>query len=290
MSSKNNQGHTSALYIWNGLSMFWGTSFHTSPHSHNTLQLVFDIDKQFKLKDENSDWQHYSNAIIKAEHVHQLDSCGSIQLFIYLDQESELAKKLSQKYLKESSIVAIEDLDVTKLSSNFFKKLLVQSDCQSLLKGCQFILNRIIELEKPNDLDDRVKAAIHFITTSKDKQFKVSMVAEHVCLSESRLRHLFKQQVGQPIQNFILWMKVIDSLNLVLKGKPIGESALDSGFWDNSHMNRSYKELLGAAPGQLKAYEKELKIVACSEGNLHRLRTDVRDSYDTDNINQTISI
>ncbi|MEK6154004.1 helix-turn-helix domain-containing protein [Flavobacteriaceae bacterium 3-367] len=287
---KGNEGDTSALYVWNGFSLFWGTSFRTDPHLHNTLQLVFDIDRCFKLKDATSDWTAYPAAIIRDGHLHQLDSCGSIQLFIYLDRDSHYAKELGNRYLSRSGIAGLHHPKLSCLSTKFFKELLVKSDCETLLKGCQFILQTLLDSPPPKALDDRIKRAIAYIGNAPDKQFKVKAIADHICLSESRLRHLFKEQIGQPIQNFVLWMKVVDSLNLVLKGRPIGQTALDTGFWDSSHMNRSYKELLGVAPGKIKAFEKELKIVACGRGNLHLLRTEITTSWDPNQIKKTIEI
>lgn len=274
-----NDGNTSALYVWNGISMFWGTSFHTDPHLHNTLQLVFDIDKTFKLKDANTAWLPFKAAIIKAGHMHQLDSCGSIQLFIYLDADSEYAKALTGKYLQERSIVTLGDAVLRKLSNDFFKKLLVTSDCSSLLAGCKTIFEQLITLDTPEVVDQRIVQALDFISQSQNKQFKIRDVANHVCLSESRLRHLFKAQVGQPIQNFILWMKVVDSLNMVLQGKQVSQSAIDAGFWDGAHMTRSYKEVLGITPSKVKIFENDLKIVACGKGNFHTFRTEIASSW-----------
>ena len=287
---KGNAGDTSALYVWNGICMFWGTSFHTDPHSHNTLQLVFDIDKKLKLKDQNQDWTSYSAAIIGAGHIHQLDSCGSIQLFIYLDAESQHAQALTKKYLQRGGIADLANSGIRDLSTGFFKKLLVQSDCQVLLQGCQTILEHLIDLEKPAAIDERIVKAVDFISSATSRQFKVAEVAEHVCLSESRLRHLFKAQVGQPIQNFIMWMKVVDSLNMVLKGKELVQSAIDAGFWDGSHMNRSYRKLLGIPPGQVKTFEKDLKIVACGGDGLQKIRTELYDGLGKTAPHKTIEI
>ena len=100
-------------------------------------------------------------------------------------------------------------------------------------------------------------------------------------LSESRLRHLFKEQVGQPIQNFMLWMKVVNSLNLVLKGEQLTQVAHDSGFWDSSHMNRSYKELLGVAPGSIQQYVDDLKIISCNTSNFYSFRTKIFNNWDS---------
>jgi len=287
---KGNRGYTSALYIWNGLSVFWGASFHTNPHKHNTLQLVFDIEKDFLLKDNNTEWTSYSAAIIDAEHYHQLDSNESIQLFLYLDKESKYAKLLKQKYLQEKGISSLAQIRITRFKPNFFKQLLVQNNCDEMFLGCISILQKLLNFSKKEQLDERVEKAINFITKSTIKGFKVKKIALEVGLSESRLRHLFKEQVGQSIQNFIMWMRVIDSLNDVLKGKKLIETAYDYGFSDPSHMTKSFIEIIGVAPSKIKAYEKETKIITCSKTNYFLLNTEIIADWSSDEIIKKIEI
>ncbi|MEO1561491.1 MAG: hypothetical protein AAFS12_18380, partial [Cyanobacteria bacterium J06632_19] len=138
-----------------------------------------------------------------------------------MDKDSEYAQKLTEKYLKNKNISDLKDSDIGKISSEFFKKLLVASDCKKLFQGFLTIIEHLINFDKPLQHDERISKAILFLADTKSQQIKVKDVANHVCLSESRLRFLFKKQVGQPIQSFMLWIKVITSLNLVLKGEQI---------------------------------------------------------------------
>lgn len=270
---RGDRGDTSALYVWNGFSVFWGSSFSTSPHQHDTLQLTFDIDKSFLVKDEKSDWTSYSAAIIKASHPHQLNSNGSLQLFFYLDKDSDYTKKLTEKYLTGTNISEINTSKTRALRNDFFKSLITTQNCDQLFKKCHAILEELAEVDFPKKRDDRIERAIAFITKASDKNLRIKMVADHVCLSESRLRHIFKEQVGQPIQNFILWMKVVDSLSMVLKGKKLSDAAHSNGFWDVSHMNKSYKSLLGVNPGDIIKYEDSIKIVSCTSNSFFSIRT-----------------
>lgn len=271
---KGDIGSTSALYVWNGFSVFWGSSFSTSPHKHDTLQLTFDIEKNFLVKDEKSEWTPYAAAIIRASHPHQLDSNGSMQLFFYLDKDSEIAKKLTAKYLSETDIGVINTSTLRILSNDFFKTLLASKSCEELFIKCHAVLTELVNVEYPKKRDERIDEAIAFITKSSDKNLRIKAIANHVCLSESRLRHLFKEQVGQPIQNFILWMKVVDSLSMVLKGNKLSDAAYSNGFWDISHMNKSYKALIGVNPADIAKQEDNIKIVSCtSMKNFFSIRT-----------------
>ncbi len=285
---KGDKGYSSALYVWNGFSLFWGTSFNTSPHYHNTLQLVFDIDRSFLLKDKNSEWKEYSSAIINTGHIHQLNSNGSIQLFVYLDKDSLYAKQLVEKYLHTSGIDDLGSSAIGKLEKSFFKKLLLESDCTALFSGCHTILKHLIELAPTCRKDERVDRAIAYISRSHGRPFRIKDIADHVCLSESRLRHLFKEHTGQPLQSYILWMKVVSSLGMVLKGVQVDESAYASGFWDASHMSKSYKELLGVTPGSIKQYEDVIRIVPCGDKSLYTFKTGIFNSWDADSPGITI--
>lgn len=286
---KGNEGITSALYIWNGLTAFWGTSFHTDPHAHDTLQLVFDIDKTFRLKDQSTEWCNYSAAIIKTAHVHQMDSNDSIQLFLYLDANSEYAKKLSEKYLTDKNIADLSNSKITKVSTDFFKKLLVDTNCDKLFQGFLKIIEHLIDIEPTQKKDKRITQAIHFIENAEG-MLKVKEVANHVHLSESRLRFLFKREVGQSIQSFMLWMKVIHSVNPILKGEQLTQTAYKVGFWDASHMNRSYQELIGVAPSTIKKYEKELKVIACEKTNFYTFKTEILADWHSDKPYRTVEL
>lgn len=272
--NKGDIGATSSLFIWNGMSAFWGTSFNTSPHRHETLQLVFDIDKQFKVKDKHSNWSAYSSAIIRASHLHQLDSNDSIQLFIYLDEKSDYAIQLTKKYLTGCDISHLENSDVKNLNNSFFKRLLVNSNCDDLFKGFHTIIEHLIEFKAPAEKDQRIVDAIKFISTIREP-LPVKEVAKHVCLSESRLRFLFKQEVGQSIQSFMVWMKVINSLRMILKGEALSKTAYYAGFWDASHMSKSYKEILGVGPGELNKFQQDLRIILCDQSNFYTFKTEI---------------
>lgn len=287
---KGDIGHSSALYVWNGFSVFWGMSFNTSPHQHDTLQLVFDIERTFRLRDKDTEWREYSAAIIKDRHIHQLDSNNGIQLFLYLDKDSAYSKRLAAKYLSTQSISDLSRSDIRKLSNDFFKKLLIESHCESLFQGYVTILKHLIDPVAIVLQDERVEKAITFITQARGKQITPGDVAAHVHLSESRIRHLFKQHVGQPIQNFIVWMRTVDSLNLIVKGGKVEETAFATGFWDASHMNRTYKTLLGVTPGAIQQLDGKIRIVTCNHKNFYTMQTTILKDWNSSDAASVIEI
>ena len=71
-------------------------------------------------------------------------------------------------------------------------------------------------------------------------------------------------------------LKFLSLSTWVLIGQPLKQAALAAGFGDQSHMYRSYKELLGIAPSQINTYKSDLEIISCHKYGLHQLRTDIR--------------
>ena len=63
-------------------------------------------------------------------------------------------------------------------------------------------------------LDERIVKIRKYIQENIHKKFETSELCQLVFLSESRLLHLFKENVGIPIRNYILWMRVITSYSI----------------------------------------------------------------------------
>jgi len=75
-------------------------------------------------------------------------------------------------------------------------------------------------------------------------------------LSIIHLIRVFKEVFGIPIHSYILNKKVHKAKELLLLNIPIVEVALQSGFFDQSHLNRSFKRVFQITP---KQFQKNLK-------------------------------
>ena len=53
--------YTSAFYVWNGMSAVFYSSCLTPLHCHNTMQLILDIQKDFRFRLKNGRWSNYKS-------------------------------------------------------------------------------------------------------------------------------------------------------------------------------------------------------------------------------------
>ena len=264
MKRQNNVGKSSPLFVFNGMAMFIGSSLNTDPHKHDCLQLTIDLNGRFLMKGLDQEWVSYASSIVSSDYIHQLDSNGSQQLFIYLDKHTDYARLLKEKYLANEPIAKL-DLPNGTISPDDLAKMMVNQVCIDWHHQGLAILSMASGRQRKPKRDGRVEIAMNEITSMKFfPPDLISQLASRVCLSESRLRHVFKEHTGQSIKSFILWAKMTRSLDLIMKGEKIVDASRKSGFWDGAHFDKTMHKLLGVSPGAIENFSESFKMKACA--------------------------
>lgn len=83
-------------------------------------------------------------------------------------------------------------------------------------------------------------------------------LAQQVSLSPYHLARLFQRQVGIPPHKYLESVRVRHAERLLTSGTPIADTAYATGFSSQSHLNRTFKKLIGTTPG---VFVQQRKIV-----------------------------
>ncbi len=106
----------------------------------------------------------------------------------------------------------------------------------------------IKEVEK-NSLSAKIKNYL-------DKNFLEDIILEDISkefdITVVHLIRVFKKQFGLAIHSYIINKKVHKAKELLNSNLPIIEVALQSGFFDQSHLNRSFKRVFQITPKQFQ--------------------------------------
>jgi AraC-like DNA-binding protein len=103
--------------------------------------------------------------------------------------------------------------------------------------------------------------AIEIIRANPIGEHSHITLAQNANLSPSRFAHLFSEQMGIPIRNYLLWQRLLLALSQLRQGSSITTAAYASGFSDCAHLSRSFRRIFGATPTEIQA------ALACSSSN-----------------------
>ena len=99
----------------------------------------------------------------------------------------------------------------------------------------------------------KLRQVTDYINTYLANDISLNELASQVKLSQSHFSHLFRQSTGKSPYKFLLQQRVNRAQELLLKqDMAIADVAISVGFYDQSHLSRHMKKLLGVSPRQLR--------------------------------------
>lgn len=118
--------------------------------------------------------------------------------------------------------------------------------------------NYCTPIEKESVYDEKliVKNMQNYILENLEFSLSIDEVAKELGYNKSYLIRLFKKQIGLTPQSFIRNQRVDKAKSLIINSQVTNFSHLaqNVGFFDQSHLNRSFKKVYGKNP---KFYKKD---------------------------------
>jgi AraC-like DNA-binding protein len=209
--------------------------FETDFHSHPPVEIIYAENGTFSIFDSVKEYPHLHFAIIDSNKKHKLIACQSDLKIIMVENHGGLQEILNNMCIG--------------LSDGLYAQ---QGDFMS-----ESIVNDIIEtLYKTNTspkYDDRVLKAITLMNTHDMNYFSmIHELIDTVNLSESRLSHLFKQNVGISLKKYFVWSKIKKTVEEHLYTKEdLFSTLINNGFYDQPHFSNVFKAMLGITPSKV---------------------------------------
>jgi len=92
---------------------------------------------------------------------------------------------------------------------------------------------------------------VDFILSNLTEDLSLLAIAEEAHASPFHFARQFQRTVGLPPHQFVLQQRIQKSLNLIRSGKlPLGDIALESGFFDQAHFTHAFRKAIGVTPAQ----------------------------------------
>src|SRR3984893_3574630 len=116
------------------------------------------------------------------------------------------------------------------------------------------VLQRLNPAPLPDDdASGQLARAAEFIAENCTHPLRLEDVCKAAALSASHLIRAFKQRYGMTPHAYLINRRIQFSRAQLRRGHPIADVALDAGFADQAHLQRTFKRLVAATPGQYRS-------------------------------------
>lgn len=232
------------LLMWPNRTLFFGPLSHLGFHSLGSVAINTGLYRPFMMRTKNGDFKPYRTVIIPAGCEHEMMGFGNIVASLIIERNSvdyaNISKRASFQTPHLTNIVDPEWIEC-------FQKIYEEKPAKEDVNG---LLNQLLNTNSETEvsIDPRINNIIETIRTDDENSFSQEYLAATEGLSSSRFRHLFREQFNVPYRRYRIWRKVVTALNSFNKVDSLTNAAMEAGFTDSAHLNRCFRDTLGANP------------------------------------------
>jgi AraC-like DNA-binding protein len=236
-----------SAYFWGGHILYLGR-LDCAEHAHHALQLIMNRTGKFELRIDGSSIE-CGGAIIRPDCRHQLLTSSDTQVHLLIDRHNAVARAIAGKHLGKKNFKILTGALLKRLQGCIDVPANYLRSCEhahDVYKKLVSELGGFNEHEEEN-IDPRIKAVMDLLQEKLlCEKVTIKELTRRAGLSESRLMHLFTEQIGIPLRRYNLWLRIIAAERYVAQGKmSLTEAAHSAGFADSAHLCRTYKSMFG---------------------------------------------
>jgi AraC-like DNA-binding protein len=250
------QSTKAALYISPTRMLLASPNLVADAHQHAVMQFTCSLDgTPFSVWTENDGWQRTEGVLIDSNISHSVKDFSGWQVTACIIPDARKGKRIQDKVLKGAPIKYFESSDIAPVIEA------IQITRHQLLEtgaGFHALIDAVYDHLLQEDsflppLDARITSAIHSIRQNIHGNLSAAALAAEVHLSEHRFLHLFKEQIGAPLRQYILWQRIAVATEAFINGLSAKEAAYEAGFSDPAHFSRTFSQMFGAQPSSYAA-------------------------------------
>ena len=176
---------------------------------------------------------------------------GELLLYLY-DETCDAAELLNERYLKGREYAVLEPELCEKIRTLVKTQTLTGETDRLIIQELHLAARK--DTDAHGKYDDRITEVLDYIHASESLQVGsiIKELCSVACLSESRLSHLFRENMGISLAGYLTFVKVAKTYEYVLLGESITEAAIHAGFSSSAHFAAVNKKNFGISARELE--------------------------------------
>ncbi|MCZ8157910.1 MAG: helix-turn-helix transcriptional regulator [Leptospira sp.] len=213
-------------------------------HSHVTWTLCLRIMGDFQVNFKGKLYSVDQAAIIPPKFKHSIYAEDSLILFLFFEKHNKYFRNL----YGDNEIHLLKDEFLSRYQNDFLDPNSLSKD--RLKERFESLMEKFRPIEKQKiHMDEKILNVLQILDSwSKDSEPTLKQLSYKVLVSESRLSHLFSQEMGVPISSYKIWKKIKRLAVALQSGSNLTEASQHAGFYDSSHFNRVFTQFFGINP------------------------------------------
>jgi len=238
----------SAVYLWNSRLLFLRKAIESTEHAHHAIQICLGLEGSIPYRDPDGRLREDRAFAIDSECRHTILAPAARHAFLFIEPELKVAQQIRASRLSANPIGLLDFSQLEEASQVFHDCYDRPRTCAELGPVVERLLHTIaqspLEVRAP---DRRVQEVLAILAEAPTDRSPADLAAE-VGLSESRLQHLFNDEVGVPMRRYLLWRRLLQSIQRLSDSETLTNAAHEAGFADSAHFSRTFRQMFGITP------------------------------------------
>lgn len=238
-------------FLWPTEFVLFSDFLVAKPHAHGALQLSVGLDAMPRVQLDGA-WRHARGMLIDTDVRHGFRCDGCLTAIGWIEGESRIGQQLRERVLDGRPYAVLDENLSVRIADAIRPVLGANATCAEAHAHWRRALGELaVDIGPEPKLDRRIAAVLEHLRTTPSPPPSVSDLARIAFLSQSRLQHVFREQVGVPIRRYLLWHRYLTALSLLADGSPVTDAAYAAGFADGAHLTRTAVRMNGYPPTQM---------------------------------------
>lgn len=233
-------GWRGRIFLDAGLILYVGPGAGADAHAHNAVQLVWSADGPLEVTLAGQRLDRTA-VLLPANRDHSLQAAGHLIALLLVESHGARGAALDAAAQRAQGRELKDAIATVRFPSPDLEAVEVVRWCNDLLGGLGVDAKR-------SPISAPTRRAIEYIERKLDGVPRVGEVARMLSLSETRVTHLFSEEVGIPFRRFVLWTRIKRAVAAHQAGNDLTNAAIAAGFSDSAHFSRTFKAMFGLSP------------------------------------------